>query len=110
MFQLARLAARDARDPLPIIVTTGEVAANQELVAGSGIACPVLLQRNMEVAAAYRAEATPMGYRIDGNGRILSPLVMGASDLLALATAADSFAPAPRSQRSSPSPGRSTPS
>ena len=95
IFRLARLAGRIARDPLPIIVTTGEVAANQELIAGSGLACPVLLQRNLEVATAYRADATPMGYRIDGNGRILSPLVMGASDLLALATAEESFAPAP---------------
>ncbi len=92
---LARLTARTSRDPLPIVVTAGDVAANLEWFAGSSLACPVLVQEGLEVAAAYRVSSTPMGYRIDGNGRILSPLATGASDLLALATAEESFAPAP---------------
>jgi peroxiredoxin len=39
----------------------------------------------MEVAALYRAQGTPMGYRIDGAGRIASALTVGAEPLLQLA-------------------------
>jgi hypothetical protein len=47
------------------VVTTGDAEANRKLVAQYGIRCLVLLQEEMEVAAKFRAQGTPMGYRID---------------------------------------------
>jgi peroxiredoxin len=84
---LAGLSA-DCSDqrPLPIVVTTGDVDDNRKLVERYGIRCLVLLQEQMEVAANYRAHGTPMGYRIDGAGRIASELAVGAEPLLQLAT------------------------
>jgi peroxiredoxin len=38
----------------------------------------------MEVASPFRAQGTPMGYRIDANGRIASELTVGAEALLQL--------------------------
>jgi peroxiredoxin len=46
----------------------------------------VLLQNEMEVVARYRAQGTPMGYRIDAAGRIASELAVGSEPLLKLAT------------------------
>jgi peroxiredoxin len=79
--------ARDQR-AIPIVVTTGDAAENRKLVEQYGIRCLVLLQQQMEVAAQYRAQGTPMGYRIDGEGRIASELAVGAEPLLRLATTA----------------------
>jgi peroxiredoxin len=45
----------------------------------------VLLQQGNEVAAQYRASGTPTGYLIDEEGRIASPLAVGAQALLDLA-------------------------
>ena len=72
--------------PYPIVVTTGDAEENRKLVEHYGIRCLVLLQEQMEVAAKYRAQGTPMGYRIDGAGRIASELAVGAEPLLRLAT------------------------
>jgi peroxiredoxin len=73
---------------VPIVVTTGDVGENRGLVAEFGIRCIVLVQKEMEVASKYRAQGTPMGYRIDPEGRIASELAVGAEPLLRLATAA----------------------
>jgi peroxiredoxin len=69
---------------VPLVVTTGDADENRRLVEQHGIRCPVLLQE-MEVAAQYRAQGTPMGYRIDAEGRIASELTVGAEALLKLA-------------------------
>jgi peroxiredoxin len=71
---------------VPVVVTTGDAEENRKLVERYGIRCLVLLQQQMEVAAQYRAQGTPMGYRIDGAGRIASALAVGAEPLLQLAT------------------------
>jgi peroxiredoxin len=68
------------------VVTTGDAEENRRLIERYGIRCLVLLQQQMEVASQYRAEGTPMGYRIDGAGRIASALAVGAESLLRLAT------------------------
>src|SRR5439155_20420310 len=64
--------------PIPLVVTTGEVEENRQLVAEYGLARPVLLQEagthevGGEVAAQYQCNGTPMGYLIDEQGRTAS--------------------------------------
>jgi len=86
---LAALPAEGGEDrAVPIVVTTGDAEENRKLVEQHGIRCLVLLQKQMEVAHAFRAQGTPMGYRIDAAGRIASELAIGAEPLLRLAAAA----------------------
>jgi peroxiredoxin len=70
---------------IPIVVTNGDADENRKLIERFGIRCVVLLQQQMEVAALYRAHGTPMGYRIDAEGRIASELAVGVEPLLKLA-------------------------
>src|SRR5262249_53007539 len=70
---------------IPIVVTTGNADENRQLVEQWGVRCIVLRQEQMEVAALYRAQGTPMGYQIDTAGRIASELTVGAEPLLQLA-------------------------
>jgi peroxiredoxin len=70
---------------VPVVVTTGDAEENRKLVQQFGIRCVVLLQEKMEVASMYCAQGTPMGYRIDAEGRIASELAVGAESILALA-------------------------
>jgi len=101
---------------VPVVVTTGDAEENRKLVERYGIRCLVLLQEQMEVAVKYHAQGTPMGYRIDGAGRIASALTVGAEPLLRLATtfAPDEIEPgaaangsAPHGTKDDPSLGRS---
>jgi peroxiredoxin len=71
--------------PLPLVVSTGAADENRQLVEKHDIRCPVLLQEKMEVASAYQANGTPIGYLIDERGRIASEIAVGAQALLALA-------------------------
>jgi peroxiredoxin len=80
---------------MPLVVTTGDPDENRQLVERHGIRCVVLRQEQMEIASQFRAQGTPMGYRIDAAGRIASELAVGAEPLLQLAAKA----PAP------PAPG-----
>ena len=98
--QLAALApeGRDGQ-PLPLVVSTGEAEANRQLVQTHQIRCPVVLQKEMEVASQYQAHGTPMGYLIDEAGAIASELAVGAPALLALA----------RAQRAAPQAGHAIP-
>jgi peroxiredoxin len=79
---------------LPIVVTTGDAAENRKLLEKHGIRCVVLLQEQMEAASLYRAQGTPMGYRIDTEGRIASELAVGAESLLKLADLKAALPPA----------------
>lgn len=72
--------------PMPLVVSTGDALENRQLVERYGIRCPVLLQDQMEVASEFRAQGTPMGYRIDSQGRVASELAVGAEPLLRLAS------------------------
>ena len=76
----------DGEWTVPIVVTTGDAEENRKFVEQHGIRCVVLLQEQMEVASQFRVHGTPMGYRIDGAGRIASELAVGAEPLLQLAT------------------------
>jgi peroxiredoxin len=70
---------------VPVVVTTGDREDNLQLVGRYGIRCTVLSQKEMEVASQFHAQGTPMGYRIDKEGRIASELTIGAEELLKLA-------------------------
>jgi peroxiredoxin len=70
---------------IQIVVTTGDRDENLRFIAQHEIRCVVLLQKEMEVAAQFYAKGTPMGYRIDAQGRIASELAVGAEPLLAVA-------------------------
>jgi len=87
---LAALAP-DGRNgqPMPLVVTTGDVNTNRQIFQKYEIHCPVLLQEDRKVASQYHAHGTPMGYLIDEQGAIASDLTAGAPALLALATASD---------------------
>ena len=97
---------------VPVVVTTGDAEENRKLVERYGIRCLVLLQEQMEVAAKYRAQGTPMGYRIDGAGRIASELAVGAEPLLRLATtlAPDPIEPGAAANGSAPHGAKDDPS
>src|SRR5262245_1309851 len=81
---------------IPVVVTTGDLQDNLQLVGRYGIRCSVLLQKEMEVAAQFHAQGTPMGYRIDKDGRIASALTIGAEELLKLAERAPERPPVNR--------------
>jgi peroxiredoxin len=70
---------------IPIVVTNGDADENRKLVEQFGIRALVLLQEEMKVASLFHAQGTPMGYRIDPEGRIASELAVGAEPLLKLA-------------------------
>jgi peroxiredoxin len=85
----ARVAALepDGREggPIPLLITTGSAEENRHFMAEYGIRGPVLLQQKDEVSSRYQAPGTPMGYLIDEDGVIATPLAVGAEALLALA-------------------------
>jgi len=100
---------------VPIVVSTGSPEDNRKLVEEHGVRCLVLLQNEMEVAAQFRARGTPMGYGLDRDGLIVTPLVVGAEKLLELAERPLAAAPRervgdppdPKDKRPDPSLARS---
>jgi len=77
-----------------IILTSGDTEKNRPFFAEHKLECPVLLQKETEVATAYQATGTPSGYLISAEGKIASELTMGAGALLALVAEA----PDPKSE------------
>jgi peroxiredoxin len=71
--------------PHLLIISTGDVQANRQFFNEHKVTCPVLLQKEMEVATAYKANGTPTGYLINSEGNIASELAVGGETLLALA-------------------------
>jgi peroxiredoxin len=72
--------------PHLLIISTGDVETNRQLFNQHKVICPVLLQKEMEVATAYKANGTPTGYLINSEGKIASELAVGGEALLALLT------------------------
>jgi len=82
----ARLTGRQGcLPPRLLILTTGDAGKNRQFFAEHKLECPVLLQKETDVATAYQANGTPSGYLISAEGKIASELTMGAEALLALA-------------------------
>jgi len=81
--RLAALAPNPGdRNPVPLIISTGDVEENRQLFAEIGISEAVLMQEGSELATLYRVPGTPMGYLLDEHGRTASRLLRGAGDLL----------------------------
>src|SRR5438105_7120542 len=76
------------RMPQILIISTGDAEKNREFFHEHKLGCPVLLQKQSEIATAYQANGTPAGYLISPEGKIASELAMGAEALLALASGA----------------------
>src|SRR6266850_3294456 len=70
--------------PLVLVISTGKAEANRKLFNEHQLNCPVVLQKESGVAAAYQANGTPSGYLISAEGEIASELAIGAEALLAL--------------------------
>jgi methylamine dehydrogenase accessory protein MauD len=70
-----------------VLVSRGTVEANQKYLAKHKIA-QVLLQKDREVAEAYKAEATPTAVLILADGTIGSAVATGAEDIRKLMTQA----------------------
>jgi peroxiredoxin len=82
-----------ASAPMPLVVTSGTVEENRPLFEEQEVRCPILLQKQMEVAGKYQAYGTPTGYLIDEHGKIASSLAVGSDALLALTGALPADAP-----------------
>jgi peroxiredoxin len=70
--------------PVTVVVSMGTAERNRELFKNSPLSSRVLLQDGREVAAQYQVGGTPMAYLIDQDGKIASPLAVGAQELLRL--------------------------
>jgi len=71
--------------PMPIVITTGDIEENRGLMSDHGIELTVLVQEAGEVAAIFRAHATPTAHIVDERGLVASPLAIGAVGVMALA-------------------------
>jgi peroxiredoxin len=76
------LGARSEGPPVAVI-SRGTVQANRAKAGRHGLA-PILLQKDFEVADAYRAYGMPAAVLVDEAGRIASRTVAGADGVLAL--------------------------
>jgi peroxiredoxin len=85
-----QLASLSDEKLTPLIVTTGDAGGTRKLFQEHGIRWTTLLQDEMQTASQYQAAGTPMGYLIDEQGKIASPIAAGADALLALAASAES--------------------
>jgi hypothetical protein len=73
----ARLTGRHGcLPPQWVIITTGDAEKNREFFTEHKVNCPVLLQKDGEVAQAYRTHGTPTGYLVTAGGKIASAPAM----------------------------------
>ena len=70
-----------------VLVSYGDVDANRRLIEDSGLECRVLLQGG-RVLQAFAGSGTPVAYLVDGEGRVMQPLAVGAVEVPLLAQAA----------------------
>lgn len=68
--------------PVPVMVSTGSPEANRALFDEAGFTGAVLLQRDAEVAAAYRVDGTPMSYLIEADGIVAADAAVGVQSIL----------------------------
>ncbi|RMF94340.1 MAG: hypothetical protein D6736_00195, partial [Nitrospinota bacterium] len=87
---LPQLEALHRRTPAVqvILISRRGVEENRQKVQKHGLTFPVVLQRSWEISRAYAMFGTPIGYLIDGEGRIAAEVAVGAEPILALLTQA----------------------
>ena len=68
-----------------LMVSRGDLEANRNKAGEHGATFPIVLQRHWEISRAYGMFATPIGYLIDENGKIATPVAVGAGPILQLA-------------------------
>jgi peroxiredoxin len=71
---------RPKTGPRLLVVSTGPVAQNRAL----GLRSPVVLDQSFATGRAYGVAGTPSGVLIDKQGRMASPIAVGAPGVLAL--------------------------
>jgi peroxiredoxin len=72
-------------DPAGIVVIgRGDAAANRRVTETAGLAMPVLVQRDREVARSYRTLETPAAYLINAEGAIAAGPAIGADAVMTL--------------------------
>jgi thiol-disulfide isomerase/thioredoxin/uncharacterized membrane protein YphA (DoxX/SURF4 family) len=72
---------RPAGAPRLLLISTGSVADNEAM----GLECPIALDQAFAAGRAFGTTGTPSGVLVDSNGRVASPLAVGAPGVLALA-------------------------
>jgi peroxiredoxin len=75
---------REAFDMQLLVISRGSIDSNRAL----GLHAPILLDDGFAVGRAFGASGTPSAVLIDSEGRLASPVVAGADDVLALARSA----------------------
>jgi peroxiredoxin len=67
-----------------LMVSRGEADRNRHKVEEFGLTFPVVLQDQWKLSREYAKFATPIGYLIDGEGRIAADVALGTDAILAL--------------------------
>jgi peroxiredoxin len=80
-----------AEAPRLLIVSTGSVEENR----AQGLHSPVVLDSNFATGRAFGATGTPSAVLVDADGTIASAVVIGATNVLALANGREPAPPAP---------------
>jgi methylamine dehydrogenase accessory protein MauD len=80
---LLPVLGKRSEGPPVAVISRGTVQANRAKAGRHGLA-PILLQKDFEVADAYRAYGMPAAVLVDAAGRIASRPVAGAGGILAL--------------------------
>jgi peroxiredoxin len=90
----SRLAkcARRAKELQVVMVSRGDVEANQAKVERHRLPFPVALQRQWEISRRYAMFATPIAYLIDEDGILAADVAKGPAAILALLSAAAALA------------------
>jgi peroxiredoxin len=79
---------RRTRSLQVLMISRGDLAANQAKVLQYGLTFPIILQRHWEISREYGMFATPIGYLIDEGGIIAADVAVGAEAILTLASGA----------------------
>jgi peroxiredoxin len=87
MPRLEQLHRRSAM-PAVIMVSRGEIDANQAMVAEFGLTFPIVLQPGWVTSREYGMVAAPIGYLIDARGAFEQARAVGTDAIMALAESA----------------------
>ena len=75
-----------------LMISRGDLAANQAKVFQYGLTFPVVLQPHWEISREYGMFATPIGYLVDERSIIAADVAVGTEAILTLASAAQTRA------------------